>query len=117
MPWVGEGMQNSKYLSIPEDTSWTRYSESFFPFEEKPRRASFLPHNSVIVVLVAQSWLDNFAVPWTVAHQAPLSIDSLGKNTGVGCHFPSDLPNPGIKPESPALAGRCFTAEPPGKPW
>ena len=29
--------------------------------------------------------------------------------------FPGDLPNPGIKPVSPALAGRFFTTEPPGK--
>ena len=31
--------------------------------------------------------------------------DFPGKNTGVGCHFfsPGDLPDPGIKPESPAL--------------
>ena len=28
-----------------------------------------------------------FTIPWTVARQAPLSMDSLGKNTGVGCHF------------------------------
>ena len=28
-----------------------------------------------------------FATPWTVACQAPLSWDSPGKNTGVGCHF------------------------------
>ena len=28
----------------------------------------------------------NSATPWTVAHQAPLSMDSPGKNTGVGCH-------------------------------
>ena len=27
------------------------------------------------------------ATPWTAAHQAPLSWNSLGKNTGVGCHF------------------------------
>ena len=27
------------------------------------------------------------ATLWTAAHQAPLSTDSLGKNTGVGCHF------------------------------
>ena len=26
------------------------------------------------------------ATPWTAAHQAPLSMDSLSKNTGVGCH-------------------------------
>ena len=33
---------------------------------------------------------------------------------------PGDLPNPGIKPASPAtpaLAGRCFTTTPPGKPY
>ena len=28
---------------------------------------------------------------------------------------PGDLPNPGIPPKSPALAGRFFTSEPPGK--
>ena len=28
---------------------------------------------------------------------------------------PRDLPNPGIKPASPALAGEFFTIEPPGK--
>ena len=27
------------------------------------------------------------ATPWTAAHQAPPSLDSPGKNTGVGCHF------------------------------
>jgi len=29
---------------------------------------------------------------------------------------PGDLPDPGIEPTSPALAGGFFTAEPPGKP-
>ena len=33
-----------------------------------------------------------------------------GKNT------PGDLPNPGIKPASPALTGRFFTTVPPGMP-
>ena len=28
---------------------------------------------------------------------------------------PGDLPNPGIEPESPALTGRFFTSESPGK--
>ena len=27
------------------------------------------------------------ATPWSVAHQAPLSMDSPGKDTGMGCHF------------------------------
>ena len=34
----------------------------------------------------------------------------------VPCSPPGDLPNPGIKPRAPALAGRFFTTEPPGKP-
>ena len=47
--------------------------------------------------------------------------DFSGKNTGVGLPFPppGDLPDPEIKPmslASPALAGRCFTTEPPWKP-
>ena len=29
---------------------------------------------------------------------------------------PVNLPDPGIEPESPALAGGFFTTEPPGKP-
>ena len=30
---------------------------------------------------------NSFATPWTVACQAPLSMKSPGKNTGVDCHF------------------------------
>ena len=47
--------------------------------------------------------------------------DSPGKNTGVGCHAPGELPNPGIEPApltSPALAGRFFTTSiTPRKPF
>jgi len=42
--------------------------------------------------------------------------DFPGKNTGRGClPSPGDLPHPGIETVSPALAGRSFTTEPPGK--
>jgi len=42
---------------------------------------------------------------------------SPGKNTGVGSpHSPGDLPDPGLEPSSPALAGGLFTTELPGKP-
>ena len=37
-------------------------------------------------VLVALSYL-TLMIPWTVAHQALLSWNSLGKNTGVSSHF------------------------------
>ena len=44
--------------------------------------------------------------------------DSPGKNTGVECPLssPGDLPHPGIKPVSFALAGGFFTMELPRKP-
>ena len=44
--------------------------------------------------------------------------DFPGKHTGVGCHFllRGNLSHPGMEYMSPALAGRFFTFEPPGKP-
>ena len=45
------------------------------------------------------------ATPWTVACQAPLSMGFSRQEYWSGLPFPSpgDLPNPGIKPRSPAL--------------
>ena len=42
---------------------------------------------------------------WTVAHQAPLSMEFCRQEYwgGLPCHPPGDLPNPGIEPMSPAL--------------
>ena len=42
---------------------------------------------SVKVKVKSLSRVRLFATPWTVAQQAPPSMDSPGKNTGVGCHF------------------------------
>ena len=59
-----------------------------------------------------------FATPWSVAHQAPLSMGFPRQDywSELPFPFPGHLPNPGIKLTSPALAGRFLTAEPPGKP-
>ena len=59
-----------------------------------------------------------FATPWTVAHQAPLSIESSRQDYWSGLPFPSpeDLPDPGIEPRSPELQGDSLPTEPPGKP-
>ena len=59
-----------------------------------------------------------FADPWTVACQAPLSTQfpRHGYWRGMPLPPPGDLPNPGIKPTSLALAGGFFSTEPPGKP-
>ena len=66
--------------------------------------------------MLSRVWL--FATPWTVAHQAPLSMGFLRQQYWSGLQFPSpgDLPDPGIETMPPALAGRFFTSEPPEKP-
>ena len=48
-------------------------------------------------------WL--FVTPWTIAHQAPLSMELSRQEYWSRVPFPSpgDLPNPGIEPASPAL--------------
>ena len=64
---------------------------------------------------------DSFETPWTVACQAPLTMEFSRLEYWSELPFPppGDLPKPGIKPTSltsPALAGGFFTTEPPGKP-
>ena len=59
-----------------------------------------------------------FATPWTVAHQAPLSMGFSRQEYWSGLPFPSpgDLPSPGIEAGSPALQTDVLTSEPPEKP-
>ena len=59
-----------------------------------------------------------FATLWTVAYQASLSMGFSRQEYWSGLPFPSpgDLPDPGIKPGSPALEADALTSEPPGKP-
>ena len=64
--------------------------------------------------LCIHSVMSDSAAPWTVACQAPLSMEFLVKNTRVSHHFPTpgNLPNSRIRLlflASPALAGRFFT--------
>ena len=59
-----------------------------------------------------------FATPWTVACQAPQSMEFFRQEYWSGLPFPSpgDLPNPGIEPGSLALQADALPSEPPGKP-
>ena len=73
------------------------------------------------------------ATPWTVAHQAPLSMEFSRQEYRCGLPFPSpgnlpdpgidlpdpgiDLPDPGIEPGSPALQADTLPSELPGNPW
>ena len=59
-----------------------------------------------------------FTTPRTVGCQAPLTMEFSRQEYRSGWPFPppGDLSDLGIEPMSPALAGRYFTTELPGKP-
>ena len=54
------------------------------------------------------------ATPWTIACQAPLSMEFSRQEHWSGLPFPppGGLPDPGMELLSPALAGGFFTTEP-----
>ena len=70
-----------------------------------------------VKVLVAQS-CPTLCDSWTVAHQAPLSMEFSRQEywTGLPCPSLGDRPDPGIKFEAPALKTDSVPSEPPGKP-
>ena len=59
-----------------------------------------------------------FCDPWTVAHQAPPSMEFSRQEywSRLQCPSPGDLPDPRIEPGSPALRPDDLPSEPPGKP-
>ena len=72
----------------------------------------------LIAVVQLLSRVQLFATPWTVAHQAPLSIEFSMQEYWSGLPFPSpgDLCGSGIEPVSPALQADSLLSEPLGKP-
>ena len=66
----------------------------------------------VCVCVLSQSAVLDSVTPWTVACQ-PLPSMGFPRQE---CWRGLPLPNPGIEPMFPALAGGFFTADPPGKP-
>ena len=66
----------------------------------------------VCAQLLSGVWL--FMTPWTIVHQAPLSMGFPRQEywSGLPCPPPGNLSNPGIKPKSlasPELANGLFT--------
>ena len=60
----------------------------------------------LLCYVLSLSLIQLSVTPWTVAHQAHLSMRFLRQEYWSGLPFPTtgDLPHPGIKPVSPALA-------------
>ena len=63
------------------------------------------------------SYVQLFAIPWTVAQQAPLFMEFSRQEYWSGLPLPSpgDLLDPGIKHVSSALQADSLPSEPPGE--
>ena len=63
--------------------------------------------------------MSDFATPWSVAYQAPLSMGFSRQEYWSGLLLPSprDPPNPGIQPRSPTLQADALLPEPSEKPY
>ena len=73
--------------------------------------------DALFLIVCAYSVMSDSETPWTIAHQAPLSMGFSRQEYWSGLSFPppGEHPDPGTKPESLALADSFFTTEPPGK--
>ena len=93
-----------------------------FPYRSsQSTEYSSLCYAVCVCVCVCVSRSVVFETPWAVAHQASLSMGFSRQEywSGLSCLPPGNLPDPGVEPTflmSPALAGRFFTTELPGRP-
>ena len=72
----------------------------------------------LLLLLLSHSAVSDSATPWTIAHQAPLSVEFSRREywTGLPCPPPGDLPNPGTEPRSPALQADSLPLSHQGSP-
>ena len=84
-------------------------------------RQGSVSFQTIVAAAQSSSHVQLFATLWTLAHQAPLSMGFSRQEhwSGLPFPFPGVLPNAEIEPassESPSLAGRFFTTQPPRNP-
>ena len=111
--WIIPWTENSRLHTVhggrreSDTTSATKHTRSGF-------RGSITTKG---VFMFSRSAVSDSATPWTVAHQAPLSMEFSRQEywSGVPFHPPGDLPDPGIEPmslASPTLSGRSLQIRP-----
>ena len=85
-------------------------------FASKPCCAILTKIKLCLCMCVPSCWVisNYFVTPWTVACQAPLFMGFPRQEywSRLPCPSPWDLPDPGIKPVAPVLAGRLFNTSP-----
>ena len=119
--WGGQSIRVSALASVlPKNAQDFRMDRLDLLAAQGPLKR--LPqHHMWHVCVQLLSHVQLSVTPWTVAHQAPLSMGFSRREYGSGLPFPSPghLPNPGTKPvshASPALAGGFLTTASAGKP-
>ena len=97
-PWVGKILWRRKWqptpvflLKNPTDRgAWLatggHKGSDLLNWEFKKVTLIPCPSGAHVFILSHFSRVQLFVTLWTIARQAPLSMDSPGKNTGVGCH-------------------------------
>ena len=98
--------------------TWICMAESLCCPPETHNIVNWLCVCMCVCVCVIHSVVSDSVTPWTVACQAPLSMGFSRQEYWSGLPFlsPGDLPDPGIKPRSPALQADSLSSEPSGKP-
>ena len=95
--WAGRGFTSSGKVSVlqglgdspvfrSESHRYERKALNWSGFSNETESCPTLCDPMDCSPPMKQSRVRLFVTPWTVAHQAPLSMDSPGKDTGVGCH-------------------------------
>ena len=83
---------------------------------DKYQKVVLLDH--MCVLCVSCSVVSDSATSWTIACQAPLSMEFSRQEYWIGLPFPfpfsGNLPDPGIETGSPALLEDSLTSEPQG---
>ena len=114
IPWDIRGSTRVRgTVQEPSFTTWLLFQDSPLKREGSGPHQSAFCLSGYCCYLVPKLY-PTLATPWTVAHQAPLSMGFSRQEYRNGLPFPSpgNPPDPGIKPVSPALAGGFFTTEP-----
>ena len=84
MPRSPAGTHLPSYLLLQGVQAFI-WTQSFYPFPF--RLIPFSKDSSFLLVCCVFNCVQLFMTPWTVALQAPLSMEFSGKNTAMGCHF------------------------------
>ena len=113
---VGNSQPQSLPHSFPSGWPSTHWPSTLVPNPDSDSDVitQFQTHSACVHVLSCFSCVWIFATSWTVARQAPPSTGFFRQEYWSGLPPPTleNLPDPGIKLASPALAGRFYNTGP-----